>query len=148
MKRGFTLIDCVIYMSLFSIIISSGVVISAAMIHSMKKLHTHIVSMREIDFVFRKIGWMFDGNNMVYVPKQNTSSEYLKVSKSGRIYEIKLSNGILYLIYDNGESRPLSTDGVRITNARFASIGTGVNALEVVIDTATASFTRLYIELP
>lgn len=60
-NKGFTLIEVVIYLALFSIIIGGALVSVYNIIESSGKLENKVVMQEEANFLLRKINWVLNG---------------------------------------------------------------------------------------
>lgn len=81
MKRGFTLIESLIYIALFAILII-GIVLSAfALFESSDRNQTKAMLQEEKDFLTAKINWALSGVNAVSAPSANASGSTLDVTK-------------------------------------------------------------------
>lgn len=58
---GFTLLETIIYIALFTIIIGGGMVAAYQIIQATDANYNHIVLQQEANFLFRKISWALTG---------------------------------------------------------------------------------------
>ncbi len=61
MNKGFTLIETIIYIALFSLLITSGFTATYQMISSADSLSVKSITEEEGSFVLRKMNWAFSG---------------------------------------------------------------------------------------
>lgn len=90
---GFTLIETIVYMALFSIIIGGGMVASYQIVQATDASHNHIILQEEANFLFRKINWALAGATSANVPSNNT----LESTKNSATYTFNLCGGNLTL---------------------------------------------------
>lgn len=67
-QRGFTLLETIIYLALFTIIIGGGMVATHNIIEGTSASYNHIVLQEEANFLFRKIGSALNGALGIEVP--------------------------------------------------------------------------------
>lgn len=79
--NGFTLLEVIIYMSLFSIMMGGLITITFQLIQSSEKTYMKGVIEEEINFVIKKIDWaLVDASNIIN-PQVGSSTE-LKINKN------------------------------------------------------------------
>lgn len=85
MKKGFTLIETLIYIALFTLILGSAFVISYQLIAGSSNINSKNIAQAEIDFVLKKINWSLTGMTKVsdlYSPNAaNPYSNILSLNK-------------------------------------------------------------------
>lgn len=109
---GFTLIETIIYISLFSIIMT-GVLISVyTLISSNSKNMTQAMVVEEGIFLLGKIDWVLNGVENINLPI--TSDNTLSVTKSHSTIIIKVSGGIMSIKKGSNQSLDLNNSNVRV----------------------------------
>jgi len=81
-SNGFTLIETIIYLALFTIIIGGGMVATYQIIESVKASHNHVILQGEANFLFRKIEWALNGATSITTPSGSTPTTSLVVTKN------------------------------------------------------------------
>lgn len=124
MKKGFTLIETVIYIALFTILMVSIFVTSYQLLQGSEVLNTKTVTQEEINFVMRKINWALTGTSSLAViitpnavtPYSNSLS--LKQSDGTRI-DIQRSDTKITMTRNSGTPDPITTDNVQVSSLSF-----------------------------
>lgn len=116
-NKGFTLIESLIYIALFTLILSGGFATAYNLIEGTDRLNTRTVIIEESNFVLRKINWVLNGAETVTVPSSNT----LEVTKfDGKEYEITLDGTVIEMSEVGGETNvPLTTENVEVLSLNF-----------------------------
>ena len=78
---GFTLIETIIYLALFSIVIGGGMVAAFQVIQSANASNNHIIVQEEGNFLLRKIDWALTGAKFICVPASG-SGDILVVTQN------------------------------------------------------------------
>ena len=121
-KKGFTLIETLIYAILVATIIS-GVLISVyQMIQGSATLNTRIVAEEEVNFIFRKIVWALAGAYDINSPGTGDTGTTLSVDKenfSDNPIVLDLNSGNLRIKRGGEEAVILNNEHVAISNATF-----------------------------
>ena len=121
-KKGFTLIETLIYAILVAFIIS-GVLISVyQMIQGSATLNTRIVAEEEVNFIFRKIVWALAGAYDINSPGTGDTGTTLSVDKenfSDNPIVLDLNSGNLRIKRGGEEAVILNNEHVAISNATF-----------------------------
>jgi prepilin-type N-terminal cleavage/methylation domain-containing protein len=115
MSKGFTLIEVLIYLALFTIVIGGGMVATYQIIQSADAGNNHIIMEEEANFLLRKINWALTGWT---VPSDITvTSSSLTINKSGgQVFTYDSTNGILNL-----NSVPLNSSNTKVTALTFTN---------------------------
>ncbi len=100
-KTGFTLIEILVYLCLFSILFGGAVVSAYNLIDGNARSQTEIIIQNEGDFLIAKISW-----------------ELSKVAPSTITNYIKLNNGNI-TIKENGSDQILNNTNVSVSNLNF-----------------------------
>ncbi len=83
-KNGFTLIETIIYIALFSILIGGGVTTAYSLIESSDRNQTETLLTDESLFLFSKIRWIISQTDTIQNPPINTSRQSLTVTPWNR----------------------------------------------------------------
>ncbi len=133
--KGFTLIEAVIYLALFSILIGGAVVAAYSLFDAATRSGTRTMLKEENDFFLSKIDWALSGAEAVTVPAAGSAGVTLTVAKwdSADPAVITFSGGDLYL-----DGTRLNNTNVEVTNARFSHVadpgaGTSPEYVEAVV---------------
>ncbi len=130
MNKGFTLIETIIYIALFTLLITSGFVSVYQLISGTDSLNTKIRIQKEGNFVLRKISWTLTGLNPLNPPTVGGSGCYQALTsyKTGQLnpIRIRMSNisGNNYVeIQDDGINYyPITTINASTTCLKFGVI--------------------------
>jgi len=152
-NKGFTLIETVIYIALFSIIIFGGFVAAFQLIQGTDTLNAITVREGEINFVLRKINYALNSVENISKPSAlNPSSNILEVTKyDGTKISIRLNsdpnNKKIEISKNGGIFLPITTDNVEVTSLQFKyipQIGNAPAGIEATftLNGVTASTTR------
>jgi len=144
-NRGFTLIETMIYIALFSILIGTGFVTAFQLIDSSDKLSTKTVTAEEGNFVSRKIDWVFTGLDATNPP---TIGGSLPCSQTIKVYKTNFSSNPIMLQFDSatnaleikeglGTFSPLTSSNVKVTCLKFQTLPAIGNAPSGISATTT-----------
>jgi prepilin-type N-terminal cleavage/methylation domain-containing protein len=122
-NKGFTLIEMVIYMALFSIIMGGLIVTVFQLVQSSEKLTSKDIVQGEINFVLKKLDWTLIGASSISV---SADKKTLTVTNNSNSYVFKLENKKIKL---NGAD--LTTSNVEVTNLVFNKINTDPSGVSV-----------------
>lgn len=127
-KRGFTLIEVVIYIALFSLLLGTAFVTAYQLIFSGDDLTSTTVNLSEGNFIQRKINWIFTGLDPTRPPEITGADcgQTIKIYKtnpeeSPTIIRLTNSNNINYIEINKkgGVFYPINTSNVKITCLNF-----------------------------
>lgn len=147
MKRGFTLIEVIIYIALFSLLMGTAFVTAYQLIDGSSKLNTKNAVQEEGSLVIRKMNWVLTGAETFSI-----SGSELTVNKyDGTTVKIKLGSGAdaeKILMDDTGSFYPITTDNVQVTNLLFQQVGSnpiGITATTTIngIDFTITKYKRI-----
>ena len=151
LKRGFTLIEVLVYIFLFSILVTGGIYGAYELIYSSRGTENKILVQAEADFLLRKIDWSLNGLTSFSVPNVHE----LVVGSS----DFTLSNGAIMLNgayrmteqdangdYDGSIS--VNTAGIFNLNAGDFIEGNAYGEAATATTTATAATRLQVIEIP
>jgi type II secretory pathway pseudopilin PulG len=131
--RGFTLIEAIIYIALFSILIGGAVVAMYSIFEGREHNQTKAMMQEEGDYLIGKINWAVTGSSAITSPGVNTTcvspaSCALTVTKwDGSIgsVDIRLSGATMTLARGVNAAVPLSNTDVFISNLSFTHFHDG-----------------------
>lgn len=129
-KRGFTLVETIIYISLFSIILTCGLIACYQIISSSDLLNQTTRTEEEGNFVLRKLTWVFSSLDSTIPPtiSGGSCSQNISISKTNSVNPIRIrmnsSGGKNYIeIQDDGVNYyPITTSSASTTCLEFTII--------------------------
>lgn len=149
MKKGFTLIEIIIYIALFTILMVGVFVTSYQLLQGSDTLSTKTVTQEEINFVVRKINWALTGTSSMAIltaPSVNTQyASALSLKRAdGLQIDFRYNEASSSIELREGGSPnlylPLTTQNVRVTSFGFRFIPSlGGNAPTGIEATTTIS---------
>src|SRR3989344_1460523 len=123
---GFTLIETLIYIALFSMIIGGAFMAAYQLIDGASKLNTKSATEQEINFVLRKIDWALTGVDPTQpiIPPSGYSDTLTLTKYDGNTVDIKLNANKIEIKETAGPNLflPLTTDNVKVTTLQFKYI--------------------------
>ena len=140
--RGFTLIEAIVYLALFSILMGGGVVAAYNLFEAATHGGTRVMLQEESDFLMGKIEWTLSGVQAVTAPTAGTTGGALTVVKwnppAGNPLQVAKNGTDLTLSQGGATAVILNNTNVSITNISFnhiAGSGDGINpeAVETVL---------------
>ena len=117
-EKGFSIIEMMIYLSLFAFITATSVLTSYQLSSANQNLGLEISLLEEAEFILGKINWLISDNQEIIKPISNTGSEILSVKKEGLDFLVYLNNGFV-LIESNGEVYELNSGDFEFKNLFF-----------------------------
>lgn len=111
---GFTLIEMLVYMALFSIMMGGLIVVVFQLVQSSEKLSSKDTVQGEINFVLKKLDWALTGASDVSV-----LSNVLTITNDSNSYVFKLENKKIKL-----NNQDLTTANVEVKTSNFTKIDT------------------------
>ncbi len=121
MKRGFTLIETIIYIALLAFIMGGALSATYSIIENAGRLDANAVTQEEGNFVLRKINWALSSASGfdTSVPHQLTVTRY-----DGVTVVIKLSGTEVDMKETGRVFVPLTTSNVIVKEMVFVALGT------------------------
>ena len=128
MTRGFTLIEVVIYIALFSLLLGTAFITAYQLIYNGNDLDNTSVTLSEGNFILRKINWVFTGLDPTRPPEITGANceQAIKIYKtnpaeSPTIIRLANSNNINYIEIHKkgGVFYPINTSNIKITCLNF-----------------------------
>lgn len=129
MKKGFTLIEVIIYIGLFSLLLGTAFVSVYQLIDSSAKLSVKSTTEEEGSFAMRKLNWALSSIDLSTTPTisgsgctQSISINKVDTSISPVVFRLNTVSGINYLeIQKNGGTfYPLTTSNVTVSCLKFS----------------------------
>jgi prepilin-type N-terminal cleavage/methylation domain-containing protein len=146
-QKGFTLIEVVVYLGLFSVLMSGVIVSAYNIIESEKRNETKGLLNNEAEYIVGKINWALTGAQVVNIPTPGTSGSLLSLNRV-----ISTANGVptitsvsiglsvtdITITIGSNPSEKLNNNDTEITNLTFSrNSGTSSGSPESVTATAT-----------
>ncbi len=129
-KNGFTLIEAIIYIALFSILIGGALVATYQLMQGADSLNSKKTLQEEGNFVLRKLDWALTGVKSFSIPN---SRQIIITKDTGDTVEIKLLNNTIQMRENLGTFASTTTSNLIVNNLQFQSIGT--NPLGIIATT-------------
>ena len=158
-KKGFTLIEVIIYIALFSLLMGTAFVTAFGLIEGSGKLSAKTTTQEEGNFVLRKINWALTGisNDTADITNPPKVSPYtsntLSIKKwlTGTKIPVEIDydaiNRRIMMKEGTGSLLPITTNNVKVTNLQFqfiSSSGSGPAGITAtaIIDGINFSITK------
>jgi hypothetical protein len=137
-KKGFTLIDTVIYIALYAVLIGSVTMTVYSLYTSNNRNQTHVLLVEEANFLQAKISWIISQAQIVTLPLVNTSDTVLRVIPTdttlGNLLSVQQNTNAL--IFTRGSStRTLSNPDIIVHDLLFtyaSTTGTGASLKSIL----------------
>jgi prepilin-type N-terminal cleavage/methylation domain-containing protein len=140
-RRGFTLIETLLYIAIFGIVLVAGISASYNLIESTNRFNKKILVESEANFALRKLSLALENVSVVTAPlPPGTVDDQLEVLRSlpsgTEIQYFTTSGGQLFLEVDAGGAVPLTTSRVIFDNLNVVYIDNSSDGLagEVRVD--------------
>lgn len=128
--KGFTLLEMVIYIGLFSILITSAILTAWELIEGSSNLNDKSVTEEEGNFVLRKIDWALTGTTtgvtFLMSPSPNVPyTNLLTLTKASNLFNpviIRYNSALSLIEMQEGSTNaflPLTTSKVKVTSLQF-----------------------------
>jgi len=148
-NKGFTLIETIIYIALFSVLIGGGLVTVYELIDGSGKLSAKGTVQEEGNFVLRKLNWALTGASSITTPSSGTPpSSILTVTKyDGTQINVQLMGTKIRMTEIGGSDDFITTDNIKVSSLEFEYLPSqgeapvGVKAT-IVIDGYDFSITK------
>ena len=140
-NKGFTLIETLIYIVLFTVLIGGGFVTAYNLMEGTDMLNSKMIIQEETNFVLRKINWVLNGVATVNTPSTGFADTLSVTKYGGQVVEMRLNAGKIE-IKDGISSSfvPLTTDNVVVSTLQFQylpAVGTGPSSPAGIIASTT-----------
>lgn len=141
-RSGFTLIEVLIYIVLFSIIVSGTILVFYQLLRSQAQNKSRSEVESEANFLMTKIAWALSGAQTINSPAPGATSTSLSVSKynfaqNPLVFDV--SSGTLRLSRGGGTPAALNNSAVQVSSVAFGHIAASGTAPEGVQTTLTVS---------
>lgn len=144
-KRGFTLIEAIVYLALFSILMSGALVSVYTLLGSSARNQTKATVQEEGSFLIGKIDWALTGAKVINSPAVNTSGNTLIVSRYDASLSpvvITVSGGTMSIAVGANPSHVLNNSNMPITcPAQGCFSHTSASSDGINPENATSTFT-------
>lgn len=111
LNQGFTLIEALIYIALFSIVIGGGIGTAFYIAQGTQNVYQFILRESEANFVLRKIDWALNQANSITVP----AIDELVVSTDTGTLTFEKNGGTIFLEGENLTGNAVSVNFLRFT---------------------------------
>jgi prepilin-type N-terminal cleavage/methylation domain-containing protein len=123
-SRGFTLIELIIYIALFSILIGGVITCTYNLFESSGHNETQAMLVEEGNFLLGKTSWLMSGIQTINTPTANTSGNTLSVTKTdpsvGNPVVMSMSGNNITLQRGATTAQILNNTNVWLSNVSFA----------------------------
>ena len=146
-NAGFTLIETIIYIGLFAVIMSSGLLVVHELLEGAAQTNARATVQDEENFVLRKIDWALGGVSSSMPAFGGTPSSITIVRYDGNTVQFRLNGTRVEMSENGGAYTPITTDNVRVTALSFSYIApsglgpAGISA-SITVSGMSASTTR------
>lgn len=138
--RGFTLIEVLIYLALFSILMGGAVIAAYSLFDSSLKVGTRTMLQEESDFMLAKIDWVMSGAKAVTAPAAGVTGSSLTVAKwdtsLGDPMSVTQTGGQLFLTRGTNAAVVLNNTNTTVASVVFNHIeGSGDGTVPEGVET-------------
>jgi type II secretory pathway pseudopilin PulG len=136
-QKGFTLIEALVYIGLFTIVVGGLITASYGFFESLDRNQTRAMLQAEQDFIIAKIDWALDGAQSVTVPSSSSVSVTKWDTSIGNPVQICAAGSAVRILLGVGTcstaGQMLTNTNVTISNLVFIrTVAAGINAPESV----------------
>jgi|SRR3989344_3567692 len=133
-QKGFTLIESIIYLALFTIIIGGGLVATYQIIQGAEGAVNHVTLQGEANFLFRKIDWALTGATFITAPY----TFQLDVTKGGSLTFTQADGNITL---DRGSGPViLNSSSIVVNFLNFQVVEESGKPKKVIVDFTLSTF--------
>lgn len=142
MKKGFTLIETIIYIGLFSLLLGTAFIAAYHIIDGSRELSRITIVQSEGNFVIRKINWALIGAKTINIPTSSIATNLRVTKYDGTKIEICLDGNKIkmhegtFRSCDDSEYITLTTDNISMSSLLFElipSVGSGPAGIKATI---------------
>ena len=150
MKKGFTLIEVIIYIALFTILMGTAFVTAFELIDGSNKLNQKNTTEEEGNFVMRKINWALTGisndisdiaSPSIFYPYATSSTLSINKWQEGVkipvVIQYNAASSSIMMQENVSSPLPITTDNVKVSNLAFRFIPASGNGPAGVVATTT-----------
>ncbi len=131
---GFTLIEALLYIGLFSVIITSGLVGAFQIIQSTDRTSSKNILEQDASFILRKTDWALTGAILLETPSPQPQ---LQITRNPDFVNLTLSGGDFIQQTGTLPAVPLNSSRIKISDLSFQLVTVGGKQGVVVSFTAT-----------
>ncbi|KKW18275.1 MAG: hypothetical protein A2131_00525 [Candidatus Sungbacteria bacterium GWC2_49_10] len=132
-NSGFTLIETLVYLGLFSILIGGALVAAFGIFESNGRNQTKAMVQEEGQFLAAKIDWVLSGVRSVDAPPASSPGSLLSVTKyGGGTVEVSLAGTDMRIQRNAGPVRTLNNSNVKVSGVAFTHMYSGAENPESV----------------
>lgn len=125
--RGFSLIEVIIYLALFSILIGGAVVCTFNLLEAMASGGTRTMLAEETDFLFAKVSWALNDAESIPLPVAGATGHTLTVlrrdNSDGALVTFERNGTDLSTTHDGHSPLLLNNSNVKIEDITFTHTG-------------------------
>ncbi len=152
--KGFTLIEALVYLALFSILMGGAVIAAYNLFDSSLKVGTRTMLQEESDFMMAKIDWVMSGAKAATAPSAGVKGSSLTVAKwdtsLGDPMTVAQNGGQLLLTLGTNAPVVLNNTNTSVASITFNHIegsgdGTVPEAIETVLTISANTSTGLLV---
>lgn len=142
MKKGFTLIETIIYIGLFSLLLGTAFIAAYHIIDGSRELSARTVVQSEGNFVIRKINWALIGAETITIPSSSPTTNLRVTKYDGTKIEICMDGNKIkthqgaFGSCDDANYVALTTNNVTVSTLEFKlipAIGSGPKGIKSTI---------------
>lgn len=123
---GFTLIETLLYIALFSIIIGGGMIATYQIIEGTDAGKNQVILQEEANFLLRKINWALTGATNISIPSSSTPTNNLVLTKNINGIEtaltFNLSGNNLTMKRQSAPAIILNSNSLKVSNLLFTKM--------------------------
>jgi prepilin-type N-terminal cleavage/methylation domain-containing protein len=124
-NQGFTLIETIIYIALFSIVITGGMVATYQIMQGTDAAANKIIIQEEANFLLRKIDWAMTGANTISTTSSPPSLTITKTGPTVLKFDFSSPAGSIRLSKGGGSPSILNSSNIIISNLSFNPVNIG-----------------------
>lgn len=139
-RKGFTLVESLVYSVLLAIFIGSTFIISTQILENSRKDRSKLEVSDEAEFIIKKIEWLLTGTSTTTLPAAGATGTMLKVQKYGftsNPLEFRLSGENAELKHGSGPFIRLNNTRVKVTELTFQHTRDDTNEQSLIKVTVT-----------
>lgn len=153
--KGFTLIEALVYLALFSILMGGAAIAAYNLFDSAVKVGTRTMLQEEGDFMIAKIDWVLSGAKAVTAPAAGVTGSSLTVAKWNTALgdPMMVTKNGSELLLTRGTNAPVvlnntntTIDSITFNHIEGAGDGTVPEAVETVLTISAYTPTGVYVK--
>jgi type II secretory pathway component PulJ len=121
---GFTLFEVLVYLALFSLLVTCGVSVTYQMLRSSAATAHDLQLQNDGNFVIEKFEWALSGSSSVSVPNATTFKVVRADLQSDRPLVFTVASSTWYLIRGSGSSTSLTSAQISVHDVHISWSGT------------------------